>query len=76
MHSEDRIVNTVSAWLAGHVGEDELAGALERADPDTLAPGQVEAVQELRSALDEGTLPRPALNALARETLEAVALGD
>ncbi len=69
-------MTTVSAWLAGHVGQEELSGELERADASALGPGQIEAVEELRAALAQNELPRPALNALARETLEAIALGD
>ena len=67
---------SVSAWLAGHVGEQELMNELDAAASDELAPGQAEAVDELRTALAERELARPALHALARETLEAVALGD
>ena len=72
---DDRLVTMISAWLAGHVSEDELRGALERVRRSELAPGQAEAVGELHAALGEEIRPAE-LQMVARETLEALALGS
>jgi hypothetical protein len=72
--NEDRIVNTISRWLARHISDDELRTELEHVDDSELAPDQAEAVRELREEL-EGDGERAALEMIARETVEAVALG-
>jgi hypothetical protein len=72
--NEDRIVNTISRWLARHISDDELRKELAHVDDSELAPDQAEAVRELREELD-GDGGRPALEMIARETVEAVALG-
>lgn len=72
----DRIVNAISRWLGRHLGNEELRSELHAVGLDELASGQAEAVRELLEELeraDPGT--RPHLEAVARETLEAVALG-
>jgi hypothetical protein len=71
----DRLVNTISRWLADHLSDDELRAELQAVDLVELTPTQAEAVLELLNELDVGT-ERPALEMIARETLEAVALGD
>lgn len=74
--AEDRIVNAISRWLGRHLGTEELRSELDAIGLDDLAQGQAEAVRELLDELDRadpGT--RPHLEAVARETLEAVALG-
>ena len=71
---DDRIVHTISRWLARHISDDELRRELAAADVDALEPEQAEAVLELRSEL-EVRADRPGLEMLARETVEAVALG-
>jgi hypothetical protein len=72
--ADDRIVHTISRWLARHASDDELRRELDAADPDQLAPDQAEAVRELRDELDHGS-DRPELEMIARETVEAVAIG-
>jgi hypothetical protein len=74
IRTDDRIVHTLSRWLARHISDDELRAELERAKLDDLAPEQSEAVLELLNELDVGT-DRAGLEMIARETMEAVALG-
>ena len=71
----DRIVTAISRWLAHHSSDDELRRELEAIDLVDLTPTQAEAVLELQNELDVGT-ERPGLEVVAREALEAVALGD
>jgi hypothetical protein len=72
----DRIVNLISTWLSGRITNDELQQEIERLGAEGLAPGQAQAVDELRQELlraepdERGDVER-----VARETLEAVALG-
>jgi plasmid stability protein len=70
----DRIVTAVSRWLVHHSAEDELRAQLQAVDLAKLSPEQAEAVLELQNELEVGT-ERPGLEAIARETLEAVAAG-
>lgn len=72
--ADDRIVQAISRWLGRHGSDEELRRELEQVDPAALAPGQVEAVHELRNELELGT-ERPGLEMIARETVEVVALG-
>jgi hypothetical protein len=71
---EDQLVNLLSHWLAGHVGDDELRRGLAAADTSALGAGEREAVEELRAELETegggGDLER-----IVRETIEALALG-
>ncbi len=71
----DRIVSTTSRWLAQHLSDEELRADLDAVDLKLLSPDQAEAVLEFQNELDVGT-ERPALEMIARETLEAVAVGD
>jgi hypothetical protein len=72
----DQIVNLISTWLSGRITNEELQQEIERLGAEGLAPGQAEAVDELRRELmrakpdERGDVER-----VARETLEAVALG-
>jgi hypothetical protein len=74
--TDDAIVQLCSRWLARHIGNAELASALDGTDTTALRPGQAEAVAELRDALaaagDERTA---ALEVVLRETIEALAYG-
>jgi len=73
---EDRIVNALSRWLAGHVDNDELRGVIERAEPERLPAPQAEAVEELLTELEgAGSARRGDVEKVVRETLEALALG-
>lgn len=71
---DDRLVNVISRWLARHLSDDELRRELDRVEPGELHTEQSEAVEELRSELGE-TRERAELEMVARETLEALALG-
>src|SRR5436190_10233961 len=71
---DDRLVNVISRWLARHLPDDELRRELDRVEPRALEPGQEEAVEELRSELGQDR-DRAELEMVARETLEALALG-
>jgi hypothetical protein len=72
--TDDLIVNTISRWLARHIGDDELQTELDRVDLGDLGPDSVEAVDELRQELRDGS-DRAEIEMIARETVEAVALG-
>lgn len=72
--ADDRLVTVISGWLAGHVTEGELRRELEATRRVELAPDQAEAVDELQTEL-ENDPRRGELQMVARETLEALALG-
>jgi hypothetical protein len=71
----DRFVTTISRWLAHHSSDDELRRELEAVDLADLTPTQAEAVLELQNELEVNT-DRPALEMIAREALEAIAVAD
>jgi hypothetical protein len=72
----DRIVTLISHWLGGHLPTDELRREIDELGTAGLAPGPAEAVEELREELAEARNgERGQLEMVARETLEAVALG-
>jgi hypothetical protein len=68
------LVTVISHWLARHVSDDELQRALEQVGSGDLTADQAEAAEELRTELSEGR-ERAELEMVARETLEALALG-
>jgi hypothetical protein len=72
--ADDRLVTVISGWLAGHVTEGELRRELESVRRGELASDQAEAVDELREELAKESR-RGELQMVARETLEALALG-
>lgn len=72
---DDRLVTVISSWLARHLSDGELRAAIAEIGIDDLAPGQAEAVAELVAELERGRAGRGDLEMVARETLEAVALG-
>jgi hypothetical protein len=72
--ADDRLVTVISGWLAGHVTEGELRRELGGVRSAELAPDQAEAVDELRTELENDS-GRGELQMVARETLEALALG-
>ena len=74
LRTDDQIVHTISRWLARHLSDEELRAELGRVDLRQLEPGQAEAVLELRNELELGSA-RAELEMVARETVEAVALG-
>ncbi len=72
---DDRLVGLLSHWLARHVDDRGLLDGIEEVGTAQLAPGQAEAVEELAAELRSRN-GRGALEMVARETLEALALGD
>ena len=68
------MVTVISRWLARHVSDDELQRALEQVGSGELTADQTEAVEDLRAELGEDR-ERAELEMVARETLEALALG-
>jgi hypothetical protein len=72
--THDRIVTLISLWLARHMDDRELLAALEATGTAELGPGEADAVRELVAGLraDDGA---GELERIARETLEALALG-
>jgi hypothetical protein len=72
--SPDALVNLLSHWLARHVDDQELRSGLAEAAHSGLSADQAEAVSELLAELDAGE-SRGELERVARETLEALALG-
>jgi hypothetical protein len=71
---EDRLVTTLSQWLARHVDDDELRREVEAVDASELGAEQAEAVQELREQL-VNVDGRGDLEMVVRETLQSLALG-
>jgi len=74
---DDTIVQLCSRWLARHIGNAELVAELQQVDSTQLQPGQAEAVEELREALQKAGEERTGtLEVVLRETIEALALGS
>jgi hypothetical protein len=75
--TEDLLIRLISRWLGRHIGNAELRRGIEETGADGLGPGQIAALSELSERL-EGAQPgeRGELEMIARETLEALALGD
>jgi len=71
---EDQLVNLISLWLARHVRDDELRTGIREIGVEGLDADQREAVQELLAELERAN-GRGDLERVARETLEALALG-
>jgi len=74
MSPDDHVVTVISRWLARHVSDEELLRELDKAGSAGLAEDQAQAVEELRAELAAGR-GGAALDMVARETLEALALG-
>jgi hypothetical protein len=72
--TDDRLVTVISRWLARHISDEELLAGLDASDAADLDEEQAEAVHELRAELQDGG-GRAGLEMVARETLEALALG-
>jgi hypothetical protein len=72
----DRIVNVISTWLGGRLRNEQLQAQIDEIGTEGLDPDQVQALQELRDELKRAAPDeRGDLERVARETLEAVALG-
>jgi hypothetical protein len=75
--TEDRLITLISRWLGRHIGNAELMRGIEETGSDGLGPGQLAALGELSERLDDAEPgERGELEMIARETLEALALGD
>lgn len=75
--TEDKLITLISRWLGRHIGNAELRRGLEKTGADGLGPGQLEALGELEERLEDAKPgERGELEMIARETLEALALGD
>ena len=72
--ADDHLVSVISHWLARHASDDDLLRELEQVEEGQLEPDQAEAVAELRGELAAGRRGAE-LEMVARETLEALALG-
>ena len=72
--ADDRLVTVISRWLARHLSDEELLRELEPSGHGALTADQAEAVEELRAELAAGR-GGAELDMVARETLEALALG-
>jgi hypothetical protein len=74
--TDDRLIELISRWLGRHIGNAELRRGIAENGSDGLAAGQVEALEELAERLERAEPgERGELEMIARETLEALALG-
>ncbi len=71
---DGQLVNLLSHWLARHRTDAELQEGIAAIGTDGLAADQAELVEELARELADGQ-SRGDLEMVARETLEALALG-
>ena len=75
--TEDGLIRLISRWLGRHIGNAELRRGIEESGSDGLGPGQLAALSELSERLDNAEPgERGELEMIARETLEALALGE
>jgi hypothetical protein len=75
--TEDRLITLISRWLGRHIGNVELQRGIEETGSDGLGPGQLAALAELSERLgDAEPGERGELEMIARETLEALAVGE
>ena len=75
--TEDRLIAVISKWLGRHIGNEELRRQIAQSGTDGLAPGQVEAIEELVQELDRvAPGQRGHVEMVARETVEVLALGE
>jgi hypothetical protein len=75
--TEDRLITLISRWLGRHIGNAELRRGIEETGSDGLGLGQIAALSELSERLGSAQPgERGELEMIARETLEALALGE
>ena len=72
MNREDHVVTLISRWLAGHIADGELCAGLQT---DGLSEEQAQAVDELAQELERPDPRAGQLQMVARETLQALAMG-
>ena len=77
MRTEDQLITLISRWLGRHIGNADLRHGVAEIGADGLGPGQLEALRELSDRLEHAQPgERGDLEMIARETLEALALGE
>lgn len=77
MRTDDRVIRLISQWLGRHLGNAELLRGIEESGSEGLAPGQAAALAELAGQLARAKPgERGELEMIARETLEALSLGE
>jgi hypothetical protein len=75
--ADDRLITLISRWLGRHIGNAELGRGIEETGSNGLGPGQLAALSELSERLGNAEPgERGELEMIARETLEALALGE
>ena len=74
--AEDRLISVLSRWLARDIPNEQLRRQLDEIGTGGLAPGETEAVEEVKAELDNSAPGgRAHLERVVRETIEALALG-
>lgn len=73
MNPEDDNITLITHWLTGRIDDDVIRAGLSS---EGLSGEGAEAVEELMTELRRPTASRGHLQMVARETLEALALGD
>jgi hypothetical protein len=71
---DNQLVTVISLWIARHVRDEELRARIQEIGVEGLTQDQREAVEELLVELEHGN-GGGHLERVARETLEALALG-
>jgi hypothetical protein len=75
--ADDQLITLISRWLGRHIGNAELQRGIEETGSGGLGPGQLAALSELSERLRSAQPgERGKLEMIARETLEALALGE
>jgi hypothetical protein len=72
MSPEDRNIDLITHWLTGQIDDEAIRAGLS---VEGLSGEGAEAVEELMTELRRPEASRGHLNMVARETLEALALG-
>jgi hypothetical protein len=72
MSPEDRAIDLITHWLTGQIDDDAIRAGLSA---DGLVGERGEAVNELLAELRRPDVSRGHLHMVARETLEALAMG-
>jgi hypothetical protein len=75
LRTEDELVSQISHWLARHIGDAELLARIAALRKQGLSLEQGQAVDELVAELSQPDRSPGQLEMVARETLEALALG-
>jgi hypothetical protein len=72
MSPEDKSIDLITHWLTGQIDDDAIRAGLST---DGLSGDGAEAVAELIAELQRPDASRAHLHMVARETVEALALG-